>query len=135
MSKVLIIEDDVLFRDAVSEVLADADIKVAIAATGEEAIDLLREQPDVNLILLDIFMPKMDGLSFYAYLKNILQKDIPVIILTNLPEATRPPGVKAVLIKTNTPLDQLVEKVKFYLAEADKPSAAPTPPPPEESGS
>jgi len=68
---------------------AYANIKILQAENGEEAIKLL-ENNQVELILLDLIMPVMDGFETLKYLKNDVEyKDIPVIIVTSKEEEKR----------------------------------------------
>jgi len=115
MAKILIVEDDLDYRDVLSEVLLNANFEVSTAADGQEAINFLKTN-DVNLILLDLSMPNMDGMTFFYHLKNDLKKEIPVIVLTNLTETAYPEGVKDFIIKANTDMDKVLEKVKTHLA-------------------
>ena len=85
--KIAVIEDDKALSKALAEKLARADFDVIQAYDGEEGLWLiLKEKPD--LILLDIVMPKMDGMTLLKKLRNNRQDEwamkIPVIILTNL---------------------------------------------------
>lgn len=79
--KVLIVDDEFYVRDMVACALGDEHI-VLQAADGEEAIDLARRQkPD--LILMDIILPKLDGISVCSILKTDRRtKAIPVVMLS-----------------------------------------------------
>ena len=85
MIRVGLADDDALVRDTLTELLATTeDIRVAwTACDGREALDLLRspEAPDVQVLLLDVQMPRMDGIT----LAQRVQEDYPdvgVLILT-----------------------------------------------------
>jgi DNA-binding response OmpR family regulator len=77
---ILVIDDDLTFRSAMCEYLVQCNFKVDSADDGETAIKMLLEDP-ADVILLDIYMPKMDGLQVLQKIKkhNIKAK---VIILT-----------------------------------------------------
>lgn len=79
--KVLIVDDEFYVRDMVACALEDEYI-VLQASDGEEAIDLARRQkPD--LIIMDIILPKLDGISVCSILKtDRLTKAIPVVMLS-----------------------------------------------------
>jgi len=83
--KILIIEDDNLFRKVLSELLSLEGYEVIEAADGEEGWKKLKEIPDI--ILLDRVMPKMDGMEL---LKKIREdpyfSTIPVVLLTGISE-------------------------------------------------
>jgi len=79
--KVLIVDDEPGIRQLVSKILS-RDYTVIEARDGEEAINAVRSQkPDI--ILMDMMMPKMDGLTAcYAIKKDPATKGIPVVMLT-----------------------------------------------------
>lgn len=84
--KILLIEDDSIEVMKFNRVLNNLDLKHEIieANNGEEALELLKEeniQPDI--IVLDLNMPKLNGIEFLSILKNdAILKYIPAIILT-----------------------------------------------------
>ncbi|HEY6249181.1 MAG TPA: response regulator [Candidatus Angelobacter sp.] len=84
MQSVLLVEDNKLTRFATQRLLTRAGCEVLVAEDGEEALRLaLAASPDV--ILLDMLLPKLDGLSVLARLKrNPATAHIPVIVLTGL---------------------------------------------------
>jgi len=79
---VLIVEDEDDIREVVGYNLLKAGYQVASAATGEEAIEIMAARPP-DLILLDLMLPGMDGVSFCRLLKaNPSQSAIPIVMLT-----------------------------------------------------
>ena len=88
--KILIIDDSPalrkLIRYSVNRVYKN--LEYYEASNGQEAIDLLNSGIKIDVMILDINMPKMDGLSFLKEKsKNSLWKDIPTILLTQKDEA------------------------------------------------
>ncbi len=87
MIKVLIVEDTATFRLIVRRQLAALGVNsVATAVDGEEALELLRTEPDFDVILCDWHMAPMDGLAFCASLQSIPYlrgRHIPVIFMTS----------------------------------------------------
>ena len=80
---ILIVEDDLATRDALSMILQDEGYTVATAGNGQEAIDRLRQAAPPNLILLDLMMPVMDGWQFRTALaRDPALAAIPVVILS-----------------------------------------------------
>ena len=65
MSCILVVEDDRVVREVVSDALVDAGYAVASAADGADALDQLHDHP-ADAILLDLMMPVMDGWTFRA---------------------------------------------------------------------
>src|SRR3990167_7834364 len=85
--RILIVEDEKDYRDVLAEKLHTDGFTVLQAENGELALNLMKDVY-VDLILLDMYMPQMDGATFFYHLRNTLKKDIPVIILTNFMEMT-----------------------------------------------
>ncbi|MEK6725244.1 MAG: GAF domain-containing protein [Deltaproteobacteria bacterium] len=82
MQKILIIDDELFFREVVTENLKTAGYSSIAASSGQEGLDILkREKGSVSMILLDIIMPDMDGLATLERIKE-LDPDIPVIMMT-----------------------------------------------------
>lgn len=109
-------------RDAVSDTLKQHNFSIITADNGKDGLDLaLKEHPD--LILLDIFMPKMDGLSMLESLRGDgWGQNVSVIVLTNLnPDSDN--TIRAILehkpafylIKSNVTLEAIVAKVNEVL--------------------
>jgi signal transduction histidine kinase/DNA-binding response OmpR family regulator len=78
---VLLAEDDVRNIFALSSVLEPLGVKLEIARNGREALDKLR--PDIDLVLMDIMMPEMDGLTAMREIRRDNRwRDLPIIALT-----------------------------------------------------
>lgn len=85
MTKVLIIEDDPLMSRMYQKIFTFGKYDVAVAADGEEGLVKVKESPAPTVILLDVMMPKMNGMQVLEKLKaDDATKHIPVIMLTNL---------------------------------------------------
>lgn len=82
--RVLVIEDEQLTRQALVDELKSSGFEALEAVNGEDGLQTaLREHPD--LILLDIVMPKMDGITVMSKLReDAWGKDVPIIMLTVL---------------------------------------------------
>jgi len=81
--KVLLVDDDLRNVFALRSVLEARDIEVFHAENGRLAIDVLKDHPDMNVVLMDTMMPEMDGLSATRAIRDISRyKAIPIISLT-----------------------------------------------------
>jgi DNA-binding response OmpR family regulator len=124
-TKILIVEDEVVINKAYAEELQDEGFLVLTATNGRDGLELaLHEKPD--LILLDILMPIMDGLTMMDKLRGsgLYGKSVPIILLTNL-SASEEKIMAAVvkhepayyLVKSDWNLSAVVEKIKDRLAK------------------
>ena len=77
--RVLVIDDEKLFRDVIKEYLLLENMKVDEAENGLQAVDEVKHN-DYDIIIMDIMMPKMDGYTACREIKKI--KDIPFIMLS-----------------------------------------------------
>ena len=77
--KILVVDDTRNMQAMLRDFLETQDFTVVAASDGVEAFDVLRSSP-VDLILLDIMMPNMDGFQFITQLKR--SSNIPVIMVT-----------------------------------------------------
>ena len=81
--RVLIVEDEKINRLILEKIIGDK-YEVLYACNGIDAINVLKENKNVSLILLDLIMPLMDGLSFMKEIKKYnLLKNIPIIVITS----------------------------------------------------
>ncbi len=85
--KILLVEDDVDFAEAIKLILESKSYNVAVAHDGQEGLKKVEtEQP--NLIILDVMMPEMDGYEVCAKLKaEPKYGHIPILLLTAVGEA------------------------------------------------
>ncbi len=78
---VLVIDDDEGIRVALAEILEMFGYHVAVAADGQEGVELLRLGLEPNVIVLDLMMPRMDGWAFLALLRSDPKfRDVPVVV-------------------------------------------------------
>jgi DNA-binding response OmpR family regulator len=125
--RVLIVEDDTNLSHLMKEQLDSAGFTANVAANGEAGMRAVESKPD--LILLDIMLPKMNGLELMKYIreKDDWGKKVPIIIISNLtPDtadiidsvATYEPVYY--LVKADFALTELSEKVQDILGPASK---------------
>ncbi len=118
--QILIVEDDSSIVGALLAKLEMEGFLTISAKNGEEGLELaLNNHPD--LILLDIIMPKMNGITMLQNLRaDQWGKDVPVVILSNLSEADKnidvvDANIQAYLIKSDWTLKDVVDKIKVIL--------------------
>ncbi|MBT8341137.1 MAG: response regulator [Desulfatitalea sp.] len=80
---VLLVDDDMRNVYALSQVLQDRGIHVLIGNNGQNGIDKLSKHPEIDLVLMDIMMPVMDGYEAIRQIRRMQgHKDLPIIALT-----------------------------------------------------
>ncbi len=88
--RVLVVDDEREIRDLLSDFLEGAGFEVAVAKTGNEALTQAKEFSP-NLILLDIILPDLDGISVYESLRQTrAMSRIPVVFFSALAENMPP---------------------------------------------
>ena len=81
--KVLVVDDDLRNIFALTTVLERQDMKVVFAENGRDGIELLEQDPDIEIVLMDIMMPEMDGYDTMRAIREIPKfKSMPIITLT-----------------------------------------------------
>ena len=117
---ILVVEDEESLRNALNDKLTRENFNVLEAKDGEEGLEIaLKYHPD--LILLDLLMPKMNGIEMAGKLRqDKWGKNAKIIILTNLMETEKVQrelenSVYEYLIKNDIKLDDVVKKVKQAL--------------------
>jgi DNA-binding response OmpR family regulator len=122
--KILIVEDDEFLRDLYIEILQDVGYTVDHAADGEEGYAKLRND-GYDLVLLDIMLPKMDGLTILEKLKadpQAAQSNAKIIVLSNMGQDSAIAkaigfGAKGYMIKSDYTPDEVINKVREYLTK------------------
>jgi len=80
---ILIVDDDMRNTFAIGNLLKKAGLTVVMAADGLQALKRVEENPDIDLILMDMMMPNMDGYEATAKIRAMDEyKDLPIIALT-----------------------------------------------------
>jgi DNA-binding response OmpR family regulator len=78
--KILVVDDERFFREAINDALRGVDIEAVLAGNGESGLELAAD-PDVGAVVLDLQLPDLHGLEVFRRLKE-LRSDLPVIILS-----------------------------------------------------
>ncbi len=118
--KILIVEDEKILLEVLEKRFSCEDYEILTALDGVAGLKVaLKKHPD--LILLDIVMPEMDGLSMLLKLrKDAWGRTVPVMLLTNLNDPGKveqavKSGVSDYLVKSDWHIDEVVAKVKNKL--------------------
>jgi CheY-like chemotaxis protein len=121
MTKILVVDDDQSCRKLMSKVLSIYGYSTVPASNGLEALDALRREP-IDLILLDLMMPEMDGLTFVHEMREQPQwADVPVLVLSGVADlefatTAAESGVQDYLVKSRYSVDELLLKVRQHLS-------------------
>ena len=123
---IIIVEDDVFLSDIYQTKFTEAGYECLLAQDGQRCLSLLESGVKPYVILLDIVMPKMDGLELLTFLKsNEKYKDTPVILLSNLgQDADIKKGLELgaldYMIKAHYTPSEVVKKVEEVLSKVRK---------------
>jgi len=117
---ILVVEDETSLSSALNDKLTSVGYEVKLAKNGQEGLDAIdKRKPD--LILLDVVMPIMDGMTMLKEMRNKPNTDdIPVIILSNLSDNedvlhAMENNTYDYLIKSDISLEAVLERVKTKL--------------------
>ncbi len=122
---ILIVDDSKTVRNLVSFVIKKAGFRVITAEDGLDGLEKLYSNPDIVLIVSDVNMPRMDGLTF---IKNIREqevfKDLPIIILSTEGEdkdiqAGLQVGADIYMVKPAQP-NKLLKNINMLLGKKSK---------------
>jgi CheY-like chemotaxis protein len=135
--KILIVEDENDAREVFVQLLeTNADYDVSSAADGQDALAKIEaEKGGFDLILLDIVMPRLDGVDTLRKIRTEKEKygDPIVVMLTNLGgevaiDTAMKLGAQGYLMKIEVEPVQLLEKIAEFLKKKDEmPAATPAP--------
>jgi two-component system chemotaxis response regulator CheY len=121
MKKVLIVDDSEIIRQQLRRALTEAGLAVVEASDGVDGLERMAEHSDISLLVLDINMPRMNGLDMLDALKKDAKlSNLPVLILTteaqqSMVARAKQAGAKAWLIKP-VKMDQFVGIVQRFAA-------------------
>ena len=91
--KILVVDDSAVLRASVRFTLSAAGFDVVEAENGKRGLEVLKEMTQANdrpaMILSDINMPVMDGITFIKYVKQTSCKFVPILVLTTESQASK----------------------------------------------
>src|SRR5580693_6882770 len=82
--KILIVEDDPLLQKAMSYAFTSEENKIFSAKNGMEALEIVEENQKMDLIICDIMMPVVSGVTFMSLFNHHPFKDTPIIVISAL---------------------------------------------------
>lgn len=124
MSKIiLVIEDDSFLRELEQKKLTEKGYTVHGASNSAEAFAILNGKDKVDLVLLDLLLPEVDGFAILKEIRNNPKlSSIPVIVFSNLYEEkdakqANKLGISDFMLKSNFTLDELAEKIRVFVGQ------------------
>ncbi|MFA6429228.1 MAG: response regulator [Patescibacteria group bacterium] len=117
---VILVEDDEAIVKVLMLRMRQESMNVVLARDGEEGLEAC-EKHRPSLVLLDLIMPKMDGITMLKELREKpWGKKIPVIVLTNLTHPEKEAEAKALhvldyIVKTDIEINALIERIKTII--------------------
>ena len=122
MKTVLIVEDDIyMVRAYVMKLEKEDGVKVESVSNGEEASEFIKKNKPVDLVILDLMLPKKSGFDVLKEMKeNKLWKGVSVVILSNLGQQEdisrgKELGADDYIIKADININEVIKKIKKYL--------------------
>ena len=109
MKKVLVTDDDDLIRLFIRQILETRGLEVVEADDGDTAVGMIREHPDIELLILDLKMPRMSGKEAYRIIRTMRPDLACMVSSADIPDEEKEDlsamGVKTFLIKPYSPED------------------------------
>ncbi len=105
MAQILIVDDSITVRNEVHDFLAEHGFEVDIAIDGEDGLNKLSADPQIKLIICDVNMPNMDGLTMAENIRNEQNNnDVIIVMLTTennpmMKQRGKEAGVKGWIVK------------------------------------
>ena len=81
LRKLLVIDDDTRLLASYRDLLSPYGFEVLTAPDGQDAIPLVEKHPDIQLVILDLAMPRMDGREWLRWFRS-LRNELPVIVIS-----------------------------------------------------
>lgn len=120
---ILLVEDELFVRELYQRILTQSGYRIITAIDGIEALDKAMQQ--IDLILLDIMLPKLNGIEVLKKLKSDPNtKSIPIVLLTNLGQESVivdafQSGAQGYFMKMRLTPYQIVDKVEQFIKDPD----------------
>jgi len=86
---ILVVDDEEMIRDIAHDMLNHLGYNILTAADGEEAIQIFKEKNgSIDLVLVDLIMPRMNGMVCFSKLKEI-NPDVPIVVASGIVEVSK----------------------------------------------
>jgi len=124
---ILIVEDDAFLSDMYQTKFTESGYDVKVAGDGQQGLSALQEGLRPDMVLLDIVMPKMDGIEMLTAVKKEEKlKNIPIVLLTNLGQETditrgMELGALDYFVKAHFTPSEVVKKVEALFVKLQTP--------------
>ncbi|QDV89599.1 putative transcriptional regulatory protein pdtaR [Phycisphaerae bacterium RAS2] len=121
MKSILVVDDEPICREPLAEALRFRGYRVTVAAGGTDILQAM-EQAKPDLVLLDILMPRVEGISVLERIRSDIRfKHVPVILLTNVTDRSfvmqaHALGAAAYMLKSEFSMDDLVRRIEDQLS-------------------
>lgn len=121
--KILIIEDDNFLQGLEAKKLSKEGYEILASSNSQEAFKILEGADKVDMILLDLLLPEVDGFTILQKVReNKNLANLPVIVFSNLSEEkdidrAKKLGISEFMVKSNFTLDELTEKVRSIIGK------------------
>lgn len=115
---ILIVEDDIFIQGLEATRLKKDGFEVITASDGNDALSILSSKKQIDIILLDLMLPGIDGFAVLEKIrKEGMYKETPVIVFSNLSEEkdmnrAKELGASEFFVKSNFTLDEISDKIK-----------------------
>lgn len=111
----LICEDNLINLKLIKSMFYEKNLKIKIAQNAKIAIEILNKPNDINMILMDLYMPEMDGIELTKYIRNSLKLNIPIICFSaNINENQKAICIESGMnefIKKSFNFNDIIEKI------------------------
>jgi len=124
---ILLVEDDTVLQELYFDRFSRSGLQVYQAFDGQEAIDMIQQHQDIDLILLDLMLPKLSGFDVLMHVRKTMQLTLPVVVVSALSDIDDQArslqlGANEYITKGEVLPSTVIEKIHRYASQ--QPAAA-----------